>query len=93
MPTAGNGGGFIPNPRMGIHESPRITRIYTYDICGGLRGVREHGAVRVREKKGSEAERHNTPVERTVAHHERPAAGHHHGAAGQRAQAEHPQEH
>ena len=35
-----------PNPREGIHGSPRITRIYRCDVvCGGLRGVRAHGAV------------------------------------------------
>ena len=30
-----------PNPRMGIHRSPRITRICTCNVCGGLRGLRE----------------------------------------------------
>ena len=38
MPIDRIGGGFVPNPWMGILESPRITRIYTYLICGELRG-------------------------------------------------------
>jgi hypothetical protein len=44
--VARNGCACGPNPREGIHGSPRITRIYTCDVvCGGLRGVRAHGAV------------------------------------------------
>ena len=28
-----------PNPREGIHGSPRIVRIYTYGVCGNIRRI------------------------------------------------------
>ena len=34
-----------PNPREGIHASPRITRVFAYDVCGNPRGLRAVWAV------------------------------------------------